>query len=249
LLLCLLVAATPSLAGPAGESDRLRRALEILEHVPTGRELLGRAQKFWDLPRRADVREALAWGRASKTDAVLTRHFDPKTGAETRERQVTIYLKQNQPLEDLVLDLAHELVHATSRPTWDPYDPHLTAGRYVWAAIEGEGGEVGPLSADLVRREFYRVGRWHPDLARSLGAELKLFPHLSPETPKLYSSTGNAPYPASLVREFHDITQIACANSRRRVTQAMAGRSPASSEKQDSVSSFLAKRCAEPDPK
>ena len=121
--------------------DRLETALRILEHLPTGRDLLSRAKKFWNLGRTASLRGVLKFGEASKTDAVLTRHFNPKTGEETRERQVTVYLRERQNLDDLVLDLAHELVHATTRPGWDPYDPRLTAGKYIWAAIEGE--EIG----------------------------------------------------------------------------------------------------------
>jgi len=53
-----------------------------------------------------------------------------------------IYLKESQSQLELILDLVHELVHAASRPPFDPYDPALTAGKYVWLAIEGVGGEI-----------------------------------------------------------------------------------------------------------
>jgi hypothetical protein len=258
----------------AGQS-RITTALEILSHVPTGKELLKRAQIFWKLSRTEDLPKVFKWGRSSKTDAVLTRHFDPVTGTEIRERQVSIYLREDQKLEDLVLDIAHELVHATSRPAWDPYDPKLTAGKYIWAAIEGEGGEVdavhaecrvgfelmdqfgsaagsterceGYLSAqddsldrEAIRRDFYRVGKWNGDISQSLGSERGLFPLMSAEVPALFSSTGNAPYPVALFREFEEITSIACENSRRRA-DAGGARSPASVQK--SAQSFVAERC------
>lgn len=281
----LLVAATPVASSEDNPADasrseadhRIENALEILAHTPSGKQLLARAQKFWKLSRMQDLHLQFKWGEASKTDAVLTRHFNPRTGTESRERQVTIYLRQGQKLDDLVLDIAHELVHATSRPGWDPYDPKLTPGKYIWAAIEGEGGEVqavamecrvgfevhdyfgaassavgrckhylngdeeqAELDSDLIRRDFYRVGRWDKELTRELGPELSLFPLLSREMPKLYSSTGNAPYPVALFREFEEITQIACENSRKRV-EAEADRAPAALQKSAAI--FVAKRC------
>jgi hypothetical protein len=261
----------------SSKDHRIERALDILYHVPSGRALLGRAQAFWKLARPQDLQAKFKWGEASKTDAVLTRHFNPRTGAESRERQVTIYLREGQKLDDLVLDIAHELVHATSRPGWDPSDPRLTPGKYIFAAIEGEGGEVQavamecrvgfevhdrfgaaasgaercdsyvPDSSDtdepdpeLIRRDFYRVGKWSKELSQKLGSELTLFPLLSHEAPKLYSSTGNAPYPVALYREFEEITQIACENSRKRA-EADPDRAPAALQK--SAAAFVAKRC------
>lgn len=273
---------------------RIRNALDILSHTPTGKLLLSRAQSFWKLSRPQELGQKLKWGAASKTDAVLTRHFNPRTGQESRERQVTVFLRHGQTLDDLVLDIAHELVHATSRPSWDPYDSTLTPGRYIWAAIEGEGGEVKavamecqvgfeikarygaaahatdrcrgyvtkstgqaqaqaqarpspdaaldpvPLDEEKIRRDFYRVGHWGRELGEKLGSELALFPLLSRETPRLYSSTGNAPYPIALYREFEEITQIACENSRRRV-EAESARAPAGLQK--SAAAFIARRC------
>jgi hypothetical protein len=71
---------------------------------------------------------------------------------------VTIYLKQNQSTENLVLDLAHELLHAVSRPAWDPYDPTLDAVKYIRAAIEGTGGEVQAVEMECrVALEFVEV--------------------------------------------------------------------------------------------
>jgi hypothetical protein len=278
-------------ASPEGRNARIGTALEILSHLSSGRDLLHRAQDFWKLPRTDDLKNVFKWGRASKTDAVLTRHFNSATGQETRERQVTIYLRESQPLDDLVLDIAHELVHATTRPAWDPYDPSLTAGKYIFAAIEGEGGEVEAVAAEcrvgfelmdrygavgtstercegylavsktepkaearpnidreLIRRDFYRVGKWNEEISKHLGGERSLFPMLSREAPALFSSTGNAPYPVALYREFEEITNIACQNSRKRVD---AGPSRAPAALQKSTATFLARRCesALPDPR
>ena len=283
LLLGVLVLMGPLGSTVASESksvDRMSSALGILLHVPSGRALLERAQKFWKIPRPEDLKSVLRWGIASKTDAVLTRHFDPATGEERRERQVTVYLRESQGLEDTVLDLAHELVHATSRPSWDPYDPQLTAGKYIWAAIEGEGGEVDAveaecrvgfellerygaasltsrrcrgylesrtteLSRELIRKDFYRVGKWSSEIREHLGRERSLFPMLSPDVPRLYSSTGHAPYPVALFREFQEITQIACENSRKRAEASRNGlaRTPAAAAG-NGISHFITHRCS-----
>lgn len=262
--------------GAGSRNERFHRALDILSHVPTGKRLLARAQEFWRFGKPMDLVARLKWGKASKTDAVLTRHFNPRTGVESRDREVTIYLRESQGLEDLVLDIAHELVHATTRPSWDPYDPKLTAGKYIWAAIEGEGGEVPAVAMEcrvgfevhdrygaalhavercrnylkeasglepdpaLIRRDFYRVGHWDDELSKQLGAERALFPMLSAELPRLYSSTGNAPYPVALFREFEEITQIACENSRRRA-EVEPDRAPAALQK--NAANFVAHRC------
>lgn len=121
---------------------KIRDALQILMHVPSGIALVTRAQTLWSIQDPLELAQKFQWARVSKTDAVITRYFNTKTGEERRERSVTILLKRDQKLEDLVLDIAHELVHATTRAAWDPYDPELTASRYIRAAIEGEGGEV-----------------------------------------------------------------------------------------------------------
>ncbi len=275
----VLAGAAASLAGGEGSDvlaePRFRDAIDVLLRVPAGKALVAKGLKTWNLEESADLVRVLRWGGASRTDAVLTRHLDPRTGKEFREREITIYLKKGQPLEDLVLDLAHELVHATSRPDWDPYDPQLTAGKYIHATIEGAGGEVDAvvaecqvgielalrygtsakrcrsyLSADSqdaasaridrnrVRRDFYRVGDWNAGLVQRLGKEKDLFPLLSAQAPKLFSSTGRAPYPVALLTEFEEITRVACENTIRRVRVAQ-GRVPASSG-----SEFLSARCA-----
>jgi hypothetical protein len=144
----------------------LEKVLSLLETAPAGKTMIEKAIRVWNLHSREELSSRLRWGSVSKTDAVLIRHYDEETGKESRERIVTIYLRQNQPVTDVMLDLAHELVHATSKPAWDPYDPSLTPGAYIHAAIEGEGGEV-----EAVRVECQVSYEIFGDRSNSLSAE------------------------------------------------------------------------------
>lgn len=134
------------LDGREGRDVReIQDTIDALERSQTGKLLIEKATREWGGLRLA---EFVRWGETSRTDAVLTRFLNPRTGEERRERRVLIYLKRGQELEDRLLDLAHELVHATSSPSWDPYDPELTAASYITAAIEGPGGEVDAVLAE-----------------------------------------------------------------------------------------------------
>ena len=284
ILLIALVCATLSAASTAGawgaetannsanhfSGNSIEQSIEVLSHLPTGKELLAQAKKFWNLKENSDLLKVLKEGEVSRTDAVLTRKFNSETGEETREREVVVYIKNHQRLRDIVLDLSHELIHATTRPIWDPYDPKLTPGKYVWAAIEGQGGEVDAVMSECrvekeleryfgvggdrcgnykalaardlreqVTRDFYRVGAWQEDVGKKLGPEKALFPLLTSDAPRLFSSTGHAPYPVALYREFVEITQIACENSSKRALS----RAPASVRGKDPLSDFLESRC------
>jgi hypothetical protein len=251
------------------EYDTIRQALGFLSRVPSGQALLSRATQRWKMKSSDELTRVFKWSSVSRTDAILTRHFEVRTGKEQRERQVTIYLRRSQALHDLIMDVAHELTHATADPSWDPYDPELTPVRYIWTAIEGPGGEVEALltectvglelasaygilasrcsryrvggatqiSRDKVREDFYRVGKWRTELTQKLGEQLKSFPLISSEPPMFYSSTGNSPYPVALLHEYEEINQIACRNSRKRLT-LLSERSPASSTER-----FLSQRC------
>ncbi len=275
--------------GESSERETYRRvsdSLEVLMRSPTGRALLERSRKQWKFDSYRELVSIFRWGAVSRTDAVLTRHFDPKSGTEERDRRITIYLKRDQALADLVMDMAHEMTHATARPSWDPYDPELTPARYIWTSIEGPGGEadavyeecqvglelsarfgmpamrcsryVTTVSENQVDRkkilaDFYRVGRWSSELRDLLGGEGSRFPLLSAEKPQLFSSTGHAPYPIALLREFEEISEIACANSKKRLSalnaQSAPARAPASDshrtaqQSEQSLSDFLARRC------
>ena len=232
----------------------LPAALRLLHSSATGSTLLARAEKAWSV--RGDLRllSFFELGRVSRTDAVLTRHFNTDTGEEKREREITISIRQDQDLQDMVLDMAHELTHATAEPAWDPYDPNLTLGKYIFAALEGPGGEVEAVVSECnvahelfgvvsrcrrynsgetavnhgeVKKDFYRVGKFKSAVLAELGTEAVLFPDLSSDRPELYSSTGQSPYPVALVEEFKQLNQIACENVKRRI-QAKSERSPAS---------------------
>jgi hypothetical protein len=139
------VIGTPSRTEPARVA---REALELLDRVASGKKVLLRAAQFWKENGREGLLRHLAYGPVSRTDAVLTRHYSPETGKEVRERYVTVILKKDQPLADVAMDLAHELTHATTPPTWDPYDPTLTAGKYMHAALEATGGEIDAVFAE-----------------------------------------------------------------------------------------------------
>lgn len=133
--LCLALLTSQPLASaetlPKQSQERLQGVVRILGKAASGKKLLEQAQAFWNLKDAREVVRFLRWDSASRTDAVLIRHFDPRTGIEDRERKVTVYLRSNQKLEEVVMDLAHELSHAVAKPVWDPYDPELSAGDYL----------------------------------------------------------------------------------------------------------------------
>ncbi len=269
-----------SAQAPADAREALEEVLERLHQSSRGKPLLERAVRLWKLGTYRDLTGVIVLGTQSKTDSVLTRHFDPGTGKETRERSVHVLIKAAQPREDVLLDLAHELVHATSRAEWDPYDPELTPVRYITSSIEGPGGEVeavvaecevaleiygqaetaqkrcghyrtqapGSLSRDEIRKDFYRVGKWYADIRKKTGSDAPSLQYLSPDRPRLFSSTGGAPYPVSLFREYQELTAIACENSRQRAVATGraagsngAGRRPAAIS---DANLFLAQRCS-----
>lgn len=237
--------------------SRVEDALQILSQLESGKPWLKEART-----------SLFQLGSVSKTDAVITRYYNVKTGEEQRERQVLIHLKSDQPLRDLVLDMVHELVHATRRSSWDPYDPALTPARYIQLSIEGQGGEVDAvvaecqvaiemkerfgadasrcegylenrvISRDRVVRDFYRVGKWKAELTRELGVEAASLKYLSQETPALYSSTGKAPYPAALLEEFSELSQTACDNSRKRLNAALRNGTPTGSKQGRQIASI-----------
>jgi hypothetical protein len=121
---------------------QLNDLVEILSESRTARDLLDQAVRHWGLKGYHELSKQVKLSEISKTDAVVIRSIDPKTGEERRERSVVIYLNETQPVVESALDLVHEITHATATMTWDPYDPKLDAAHYIWIGIEGEGGEV-----------------------------------------------------------------------------------------------------------
>lgn len=239
--------------------DPLSAIFQILGTSPTGKETLSSAVQHWGLKDVAELPKFIRWGQVSRTDAILTRRLDSSTGLETRTREVIVYLKRDQDTVSAAMDLAHELTHAVEGPVWDPYDANLSPGRYIVTAIEGRGGEVealmrecqvalelnvparcqryleaGQVNRKRVVSDFYRVGDWHGDISRKIGNENRLMPELSGQRPELYSSTGSAPYPVALYREYEDMRATACENTRKRMAQR---RDPASEN-------FMVRRCS-----
>lgn len=99
----------------------------------------------------------------------------------------------------------------------------------------------------MIRADFYKVGRWFPKLRERLGDQSRRFPLLSSQTPRLYSSTGQSPYPYALLREYDELTEIACENSRNRL-KSFTERQPASAGNRDpsrSVRTFIESRCGQ----
>lgn len=245
----------------SGEGVTLGEVIRTLEQSKTGKVLLSA------LPGGMS---SIKWGTTSRTDAVLTRQLDPTTGREKKIREVTIFLREGSDLEDATLDLAHELVHATRAPEWDPYDPNLTLTGYIHAILEGHGGEVAALGAecrvalelseagllepgrcggyaranssleidhDRIRKDFYKAGHWKKWIEKRLGSRAQSLSLLSDAPVVFVSSTGQAPYPVALIREYEVITQTACENSVKRLNR--------SGEVAERAQFFISKRCSQ----
>jgi hypothetical protein len=103
---------------------------------------LAKAMKQWRVRTLWQLKKYFVFSTVSKTDSVVIRNLDPKTGAEKREREIQIFINENQSLQDIVIDVAHEMVHGTTPSYWDPYDPDLNLQKYMFQIIDGPGGEV-----------------------------------------------------------------------------------------------------------
>ena len=163
------------------DRNRIQEALHRLNQIPQGQLLLSHATQVWKVHHFRELQSYIQLGQASRTDTVLTRHYNPKSGKEERERQITISLREAQTESELLLDLAHELVHATARPAFDPYDSHLTLGKYVKTAIEGEGGEVDAFVGECgVGLEFFSRAHSHLGMQEGVQASIRrCLPYLS----------------------------------------------------------------------
>ncbi len=188
---------------------RLARITARLAESRTGRSLLERARKLWgeDFLERGLVQ----FGRVSRTDAILSRQFDGETGQEMRKRETTVVLKDRQSDIHLLLDLSHELTHALSDPTWDPYDAQLTLSGYVVSIIEQSGGEIDALKnecqvalelslKDIFQRSLFDdrcsrymnpfTGRWDDRLLKQdfyrMGRHLNTMEREFPTAPTLF---------------------------------------------------------------
>lgn len=147
-----------AVAGPTRSSQissKLASLLGQLKRLDPGAKLIAEARQRLLLKDDVELLEKIQWASVSKTNRTLIREWDPQTGLELQKSVLTIGLKPQADEGALILDLAHELTHAIRGPAWEPYDPDLTASRYIVASIEGQGGEVDAVEQEcLVAREW-----------------------------------------------------------------------------------------------
>jgi hypothetical protein len=131
-------------------------------------------------------------------------------------------------------------------------------------------GPDGEPSRPSLRKAFYRVGKHYGELLEyftegrgtnrggmpSSGplsplsplSLLSLLSLLSNEAPVFLSSTGLAPYPVALLREYGALNRVACENSRRRLEREPAAASGVPSqlrgEARERTERLLRERCA-----
>lgn len=159
-------------AAPDSEWGRLQQAMKILKRSTSGQVLLAEASRAlglrmeqWEAKEKdSPVSKVLIPSDLSRTDSTLTRVIHPTTGVETLKRETRVAIRVDQPLEDVVLDLAHELTHAARSQPIDPYDPDLTAEKYIILSLRGPGGEVEAVEMEC------RVGL---ELAKAFSLEMK----------------------------------------------------------------------------
>jgi hypothetical protein len=251
-----------------GHAEKIIQILEMLKHSKTGLSLLKKAQAKWRLDSIEALSAKIHFGVVSKTDAVLTRTYDPTSSKEIKERHTSIYLKSNQSMTETVLDLSHELVHATADPGWDPYDPDLSLARYMRSVIEGNGGEIEAVASECsvaaeifsgesiaikrcgqfwgkpkenLKSAFYRVGKEGLlELKEEGRLSIRELPDLSANEPILYSSTGGTTYPQALLSEYRVMTESACVNSRKRLLAVSTYTAPSG---RSPASRFIKSRC------
>jgi hypothetical protein len=232
---------------PVAFTEKVEISLQALRQTGEGKKLLQKAQATLGPPHAWIDSGSIEASDLSRTDSTLVRRFDPLTQKESQHREIKVYIDASLPLHEFVLDLAHELTHASSTEPLNPYDPELTAGLYISRSIEARGGEAEALQRECaIARDLTEVfetrtptrcqryaAEQSPETQRQkiirdfyrVGesyTELKsLLPDqpLSAETPVLISSTGGRSYPSSLLEEYHSLTDAACRNSRRRVEQ------------------------------
>lgn len=124
--------------------ERLERIKKILSLSRQGKSLL---RQWAGTQRRQNEMIRVEFsGTVSKTDALLTRVYDPVTKIERKERQITISLREDASDFDASLDFAHELTHALFEPVLDPYDPELTITKYLERILYRSGGEGHALT-------------------------------------------------------------------------------------------------------
>lgn len=263
LLLLLFFIVTSNKKNVLSEERQFFNFIDVLSSIPRGKLLIQRVLKQQNWKNTTELEKSLRWSNTSKTDTILSRSFHFSTHKELKKKETMIYLNKKQKKPDILLDLVHELAHAASNTIFDPYDISLTPGQYILRSLEGPGGEIEAVTEECrmgaelklepsrcyyynrsittkkIKEDFYRVGEWYSFIQQELGEEISLFPLLSKESAVFLSSNQNTPYPASLIKDYQEMTETICENSRKRL------RYPASLKKEqnESLVRLISKRC------
>lgn len=120
VLIILFGSRITALAGPS-DMD----LLNLLASTSTGQSLVIDSKKH---------HITIAFDRVSKTEIELVQINDELKVSSA----IQVDSNKNTPFQ--LMDLAHELVHAT-QATMNPFDPELTALQYVQDGMNGAGGE------------------------------------------------------------------------------------------------------------
>lgn len=161
-----------------------------------------------------DVR--IQWGGFSHT--ILERER-----GEMSSMRVSVVLDSNKPDDELLVDLSHEMVHATYIRVSDPSQIRLD--EFLEQEIEGPGGEIPAVLAECdwireetrdksrqnecaqmstasLRREFYSVGGYerHP-----LFVNIQHYKNIMLSPAVFLASKDSLPYPISLASEYFSI--------------------------------------------
>ncbi|MGZ3656626.1 MAG: hypothetical protein ACXVB9_05460 [Bdellovibrionota bacterium] len=213
----------------------------ILRAVPDGRALLASAEK-----KDPQFLQHVSAGNASSTEDLLTATLNAFDGEDHTGTAQQITLKKDLPLSDAVADLAHEIVHFTERPPFDPYRSGLVLKTFVRENIEGKGGELAAFATEckvaweiekddpsFPQHKFcqrYRLpgNKFALEAARhdyyAIGSWLtkastslkKNFPELTMSDPVFTSGISRKPYPISLNEEFSRTRIAVCDLNRKK---------------------------------
>lgn len=166
----VLNARTPWSKLSANSEQNVRVLVELLSESKTGKELLNRAKE--KIREKGEtLADILRAGKGSLTDTTLLRRFSASDPLNVRfETRSKIYINEDLPVIDAVLDMAHELTHFTYRTPFNPYKNDFSLISFIESTVEGEGGEVHAyLTECQVLYELFPEklrGRYHCAIVR-----------------------------------------------------------------------------------
>jgi hypothetical protein len=167
-------------------------------------------------------------------------------GREEIQVRHEVTLNRSLRLHEVVVDLAHELVHFSRKEMLDPYRAGFELKEFVRRGIEGVGGELEALAVEC--QVAWELEAYYPDFPRhGLCAPYKesdgrfaserarrdyyavgrsfgelperlraALPELHPGTVRFTSSYARKPYPVALAEEYDATRKTACENNRRK---------------------------------